>query len=65
MLTWITAIGTAITEGAKLALAIFSARNNPAMQANAKAATIQKIRDSVNQHIAAGDIAAVRTDGST
>lgn len=60
----VTAICTAIAEGCKLAWAIFTARNAPAMQANAKAATIQKIKDSVNQHIQSGNLDAVRKDGS-
>ena len=60
----IEAILTAVGEGLKLAAAIFTARNSPAMQANAKAATIQKIRDSVNQHIASGDVTQVAEDGT-
>lgn len=59
----VTAALTAAGEGIKLFLTLFGARNTPAMQANAQAATIQKIRDSVNQHIAAGDLTDVRTDG--
>lgn len=61
----VSAIATALGEGLKLAVSIFTARNSPAMQANAKAATIAKIRASVNQHITAGDLNAVQTDGST
>jgi len=61
----ITAIGTALTEGCKLFLTLFGARNTPSMQAAKKAQTIQNIRDSVNQHIAAGNLAAVQSDGST
>lgn len=61
----IEAIGTALTEGLKLAVAIFTSRNSPAMQANDKAATIAKIRASVNQHISSGNLDQVREDGST
>lgn len=60
----LSAILTGLAEGIRLALSIFKARNSPAMQAAARAATIQKIRDSVNQHIASGDVNAVRTDGA-
>lgn len=60
----VAAVLSAIAEGCKLAFTLFTARNAPAMQANAKAATIQKIHDSVNAHIAAGDLNAVRTDGT-
>lgn len=63
-MTTIAAIFTALAEGAKLTWTIFTARNSPAMQANAKAKTIQRIRDSVDEHIAAGDIEQVRKDGS-
>lgn len=63
--SWVTALGTAITEGCKLALAIFAARNAPAMQANAKAKTIENLRDATNKHIAAGDLKAVNADGAT
>lgn len=65
MPTWLTAGLTAIGESARLAFAIFTARNSPAMQDNAKAATIAKIRASVNQHINANDLSAVQSDGST
>jgi|HubBroStandDraft_3_1064219.scaffolds.fasta_scaffold10500_4 hypothetical protein len=61
----VSAILTGLGEGLRLALALFQARNSPAMQANAKAATIAKIRASVDQHIAEGDLRAVQSDGST
>ena len=60
----IEAVFTAAAEGAKLFMSIFGARNSPSMQDNAKAATLQKIRDSVNQHIASGDIQEVASDGT-
>ncbi len=55
---------TAIGEGLKLAVSIFVARNTPAMQAAAKAATIARIRASVNKHLADNDLAAVQKDSS-
>lgn len=55
---------TALGAGLKLALALFKARNTPAMQSAARAATIAKIHESANAHIAAGDLNAVRRDGS-
>lgn len=58
----LAAIGTALGEGLKLAWALFTARNSPAMQANAKAATVQKIRDAVTQHVATQDTAAIERD---
>ena len=61
----ITAIGTALAEGCKLFVTLFAARNTPAMQANAQAATLAKIRASVDQHIASGNIQQVAADGST
>lgn len=61
----IEAVGTALAEGCKLFLAIFRARNSASMQAAAKAATLQKIKDSVNQHIQSGDLSAVQSDGSS
>jgi hypothetical protein len=60
----VTAALTAIGEGFKLFLTLFAARNTAAMQANAKAQTIANIRASVNQHIAAGNLPAVQSDGS-
>ncbi len=60
----VTAIFTALTEGCKLAWTIFGARNTAAMQANAQAATIQKIRDSVTTHLSTGNLQAVEADVS-
>lgn len=56
------AIFSAAAEGLKLAWTLFGARNAPAMQANAKAATLAKIRSSVDTHITAQDTAAVERD---
>lgn len=61
----LTAIGTALGAGLKLALALFRARNSKAMQAQAKAATLAKIKASVDAHIASGDLEAVRDDGAS
>lgn len=63
-MTDLGAIFTAIGESCKLFLTLFAARNTPAMQAAARAATMAKIRASVTQHIATGDLNSVRTDGS-
>lgn len=58
----ITAALSAFANGCKVALALFTARNAPAMQDNAKAATLAKIHASVDEHIAARDTAAVEKD---
>jgi hypothetical protein len=60
----VTAIATALGEGFRLFVTLFSARNTPAMQENTKDQTIQNIRDSVNGHLAAGNLAAVQQDAS-
>lgn len=60
----IDAVFTAAGAAMKVFLAIFGARNSPAMQANKQADTIQKIHDSVQEHIQDGDLAAVQTDAS-
>jgi hypothetical protein len=60
-------IGAAITAlgaGLKLALSIFTARNSPAMQANAQAQTIANIHASAAQHLASGNLAAAQADVS-
>ena len=61
----VSGIFTAVGEGLKLAVAIFGARNTPAMQEAKQADTIAKIRASVDQHLKSGDLAAVQSDGST
>lgn len=59
---FVTAAFSAIGNGCKVAYAIFTARNSPAMQDNARAATLAKIHASVQDHVAAGDTAAVESD---
>lgn len=58
----ITAALEAAANGCKLALTLFLARNTPAMQGNAAAATTAKIHDLAAQHIASQNTAAVQTD---
>ncbi len=58
----VTAIASAIGNGCKLAWTLFQARNSPAMQDNARAATLQKIHASVDQHIASQNTLAVQAD---
>lgn len=58
----VAAFFTAVGQGVRLAVAVFGARNSPALQANKKAETFQKIKDSVEKHIADGDDAAIERD---
>lgn len=59
---FVTAALGALGSGLKVAYAIFTARNSPAMQDNARAATLAKIHASVQDHVAAGDTASVEQD---
>lgn len=58
----VTAVFSAAANGFKVFLALFGARNSPAMQDNARAATMAKVHASVQEHVAAGDTAAVEED---